>query len=550
MMKNVYKHAFVMMLVGFLLASPAVAAAVFGGGDYQPAQDFVMDDFFAKILEEGAELVFANIDETGGSQVIYGQFGIPSDSLGLNLPMYDGCIAMILVATYGEFLEYVFQLIGVDFFGGGGGGGISALQTDMFSLDSIFDMLGSEFTLLVNVFLDLSEANSRSNMQDILAHMGAGNLGFSFAEAFTFRLDQSFFPPEMEITLPFSSLDIYIHQVTNVDVVSTVFDVMDDSGFAAAIDETVITGADAAAAGLLAIPDMTALVDMIEGFNSGPTFMSAADYTVSQFSNLSLEGPLALAGVGYIGDQVLDTSSTQLDVFGDLFGSTGTVDPLDDGISLVVANLPHNVNVTDYSPKSEALNLTFYENSTNMVFWNATGLGPQSDYTVYLNASALPPMITLERTFNPTTCAVGESTTVTVTVTNDGTDPIYNVTLQDLGLPAIYTEITPSGTTSDTWAMLGPSESQSIQYTVTFTNEGRYTFPGAVLTYDFQGYTFSKDTQNDGFTVTGDIVGLLSQAMMDGWPFTGGVIGLVALVGVYSIWGLVRGRGSSDLYQM
>ncbi|MHA2380261.1 MAG: hypothetical protein ACXADS_13390 [Candidatus Thorarchaeota archaeon] len=550
MMKNVYKHAFVMMLVGFLLASPAVAAAVLGGRDYQPAQDFDMDDFFAKILEEGAELVFANIDETGGSQVIYGQFGIPSDSLGLDLPMYDGCIVMVLVATYGEFLEYVFELIGADFFGGGSGGGISALQTDLFSLDSIFDMLGSEFTLLVNVFLDLSEANSRSSMQDILAHMGAGNLGFSFAEVFTFRLDQSFFPPEMQITLPFSSLDIYIHQVTNVDVVSTVFDVMDDSGFAAAIDESVITGADAAAAALLAIPDMTALVDMIEGFSGGPTFISAADYTASQFGNLSLEGPLAIAGVGYIGDQVLDTSSTQLDVFGDLFGSTGTVDPLDDGISLVVASLPHNVNVTDYSPKNEALNLTFYENNTNMVFWNATGLGPQSDYIVYLNASDLPPLITLERTFAPETCAVGESTTVTVTVTNDGTEPVYNVTLQDLGFRAIYTNITPSVTPSGSWASLGPAESQQIQYTVTFTNEGSYTFPGAILTYDFHGYTFSKDTQNEGFPVSGDIMGLLSQAMMDGWPFTGGVIGLVALVGVYSVWGLVRGRGGSDFYQM
>ncbi|UCH04786.1 MAG: DUF11 domain-containing protein, partial [Candidatus Thorarchaeota archaeon] len=484
-------------------------------------------------------------------QVIYGQLGIPSDSLGLNLPMYDGCIAMVLVATYGQFLEYVFDLIGADFFGGGGdGGGISALQTDMFSLDSIFDMLGSEFTLLVNVFLDLSEAESRSNMQDILAHMGAANLGFTFAEVFTFRLDQSFFPPDMGVTLPFTALDIYIHQVTNFDVVSTVFDTMDATGFAAAIDETVITDADAAAAGLLAIPDMTALVDMIEGFNPGPTFISAAEYTASQFGNLTLEGPLAIAAVGYIGDQVLDTSSTQLDVFGDLLGSTATVDPLDQGLSVVIANMPYNVNVTDYSPKNEALNLTFFDQNSSIVFWNATGLGPQSDYTVYLNASGLPPMITLERTFDPESCAVGESTTVTVTVTNEGTDPIYNITLGDLGFPAIYTDITPTGTTSNSWPMLGPAESQSISYSVTFSNEGRYTFPSAVLTYDFHGYTFSKDTRNDGFTVTGDLVGLLSQAMMDGWPFTGGVIGLVALVGVYSIWGLVRSRGGSDFYQM
>ncbi len=550
MMKNVYKHAFVMMLVGFLLASPAVAAAAFSGENYQPAQDFEMEDLFEKILEEGAELVFANIDQTGGAQVIYGQLGIPSDSLGLDLPMYDGCIVMVLIATYGEFLEYVFELIGADFFGGGSDGDIFALQADMFSLDSIFDMLGTEFTLLVNVFLNLPEGESRSNMQEILNHMGAGNLGFSFAEVFAFRLDQSFFPPEMEITVPFSSLDIYIHQVTNVDAVSTVFETMDASGFLSAIDETEFTDADAAAAGLLAIPDMTALVDMIEGFNPGPAFVTAADYAASQFGNLTLEGPLAIAAVGYIDDQVLDTTSTQLDIFSDLLGGTGSVDPLDQGLSVVIANMPYNVNVTDYSPKNEGLNLTFYDSNSSIVFWNATGLGSQTDYTVYLNASGLPPMITLERSFNPTSCAVGESTTVTVTVTNGGTEPIYNVTLEDLGLSTIYTEITPSGTTANSWPMLGPSESQTISYTVTFPNDGRYTFPGAVMTYDFHGYTFSKDTRKDGFTVTSDLVGLLSQAIADGWPFTGGVLGLVGLVGIYSVWGLVRGRGGSEFYQM
>ncbi|MFQ5833493.1 MAG: hypothetical protein ACE5H4_12370 [Candidatus Thorarchaeota archaeon] len=548
-MKHVYKHAFMLTLMAFLLVSPAVAATVYSG-NYSPAQ--TIDDpmaFFQSLIEDGAELVFANIDDEGAPQVVYGQLGIPSASLALDQPMYDGCIAMVLVATYGEMLEYLFQLIGVDFFGGGGGGGISALQIPTTPQD-LFGLLGTEFNLLVTAFLDLSETQARSQMGQIVTHLGTGSFGFTFQEIFSIRIDQSLFPPEAGITLPFQAIDLFIHKLTNIDVVDTVFDAMIQDGFAAAIDSSLFASADAGAAGLLAIPDMQALIDMIEGFTGTPPPLASADFVVSQFENFTLAGPVALAGVGYFGDQLLSSSDTQLDVFSDLLGSIGTVNPLTDGLSVVVVNMPYNVNVTSYTPENEALNQTYYDNASNIVFWNATALGPQTDYTLYFNASLLPPMITLERTFLPTSATVGDSVDVTVTVTNGGTEPITGLNLTDDDFMAVYPDVMATGYSPGSWSTLAPSASQSITYTVTFVNEGRYTFPSADLTYVFNGNVFSKSTRSDGFDVEADVVGLLSQMIADGWPYTGAVLGIVGLVGIYSIAGLVRGRGGSEFYQM
>ena len=83
---------------------------------------------------------------------------------------------------------------------------------------------------------------------------------------------------------------------------------------------------------------------------------------------------------------------------------------------------------------------------------------------------------------------------------------------------------------------------------MTFTNEGRYTFPGAMVTYTYNTNIFSKDTSNQGFDVNADIVGLLQQGIADGWPFTGMILGLVGVTGIYSVLGLIRG-GGSEYYQ-
>jgi hypothetical protein len=355
----------------------------------------------------------------------------------------------------------------------------------------------------------------------------------------------------MELQLPFQSIDVYIHQMTISDeeVIDAIWDVMNTAGFAGSIDPSVFETAPAAAAGLLAVPDMDALIEMISGFSGGDGGgFAVADFFTSQFDigNITIDGPLAVAAVGYLGEQLLSTSSTELDIFADLLGATSDIVPLSEGLSAVIANFPYNINVTGYTPEHQ--NFTFYDNSSNLIFWNATGLETQPDYSVTFNATNLPPLITLERTFLPESCSVGESTQVTVTVTNDGDDPIANVSLDDTAFSVIYPDVAVTGSASGYWDSLAPGASQSITYTVTFTNEGRYTFPGAVVTYTYNTNIFSKDTNNQGFDVNADIVGLLQQGIADGWPFTGMVLGLVGITGIYSVLGLIRG-GGSEYYQ-
>jgi hypothetical protein len=554
-MKHAYKHAIILGLMGFLLVSPAVAATVFKDG-YSPAQDINIDDLLSNIIENGAELVFANIDEEGAPQVIYGQLGIPSEDLGLTTggvlsEMYTGCVAMVLVATYGEMLQYIFDLIG--FMGANeSDGGFFPLQADMFNMDSIMDLIGDELNMLINVFVDVDATTSQTRMNMITNHLSV-QFGFGFSELFSLRIDESFFPPDAGIQLPFQSLDVYIEQMTISDqeVIDAIFNVMNTGGFADSIDQTKFENAPAAAAGLIAVPDMDALLNLIGGFSgSPPAGFVVSDFFASQFDigNLTLEGPLAVAAVGYLGDQLLSTSSTELDIFGDLLGATTDIEPLSQGMSAVIARFPFNINVTGYTPENQAQNQTFFDEEANLIFWNATALGTQPDYSVTFNATNLPPMITLERTFTPESCAVGESTQVTVTVTNDGDDPIANVSLDDTAFSAIYPDVAVSGTTTDYWPTLAAGASESITYTVTFTNEGRYTFPGAVVTYTYNTNIFSKDTSNQGFTVNADIVGLLQQGIADGWPFTGMVLGLVGITGIYSVLGLIRG-GGSEFYQ-
>ena len=184
-----------------------------------------------------------------------------------------------------------------------------------------------------------------------------------------------------------------------------------------------------------------------------------------------------------------------------------------------------------------------------MVFWNATAYTDQSDYSVYFNEGDFPPLVTVTRTFIPATTTPGGSTVVTVSVTNHGTEPIYNVTIDDDGFAATYTTTTVTGTTSASTAILTGGSQFNMTYTVTFANEGNYAFNAAEVTYQYGGETFSKSTYVDGYLVTADPIGLLSDMISAGWPYTGVVIGVVGLGAVVNIILMARGAGGKS-YQV
>jgi hypothetical protein len=553
-MKLNRKHAFVIIAIGFLFSIPAVTAA--SSGSMIIAQD-IDETFFFNLIENGAELVFTAIDEQGAPAVVYGQLGVPDSQLGLGEPMYDGCMVMALLATQGELLEYVLDLVGGSLFNftdGGGGGTFFAQQFGGggFNVTSIFDMLGTDFNLLINVFFDLEEAQAQTNMAAIRTHLHT-EFAFDFAELLNLRIDEDFLAGIIgdPVDLPFTALDLFIYQVTNPfeDAVDSVLNVMDQSGFMASIDRTVFTEARASGAGLLAVPDMGNLMDLIEGFGGGTP--SPASFLLSQMP--ALDGPLAIAAAGYIGDQILSTSSDELNIFEDLLGKspTGFVNGMTGGQSLVAAYLPENMNLTSYSPEDEALGLTFYDENASIVFWNATTYTDVPDYTISFVAGDFPPLVTISRTFDPATAIPGGSTQVTVTVTNEGTEPIYNVTLTDASIAGTYPHsVNVTGSTSESSATVPASGTVTITYTVTFAYEGVYAFAPATLEYDHGDNTYNKKTHIDGFTVSPDPLGLLQSMFLDGMPFTALMVGAVVLGAIFNIVRMRHGKGGSGTYQV
>jgi hypothetical protein len=551
-MKFDYKHALVIVALVFFVSAPAVAALETGNAVV--AQDEFSEDFFMQLIENGAEVVFANIDEEGQPAVIYGQLGVPSEDLGLTDPMYEGCIAMALVATHGELLAYALDLVGDQLFNftGGDGGDFFAAQFGEGGLnfEDIFDYLGTDFSLMFNVFVNVPESEAASKMGQIRTYM-ASTFGFSFSVLLDLRIDENTFPPEMEVNLPFDSIHVYIHDVTNTfaNAVDAVLDTMDQSGFLQSIDRSVFGNAAASGAGVLAVPDMGALMDLIEGFSNETT--SPLSFVTSQMPDL--DGPLAIAAAGYIGDQILTSEMDQLDIFGDLLGksASSTVNALSGGQSLVGVHIPENMNLTSYSPENEAGNVTFYDSGSGMVFWYATAFTNQPDYSLMFEEGNFPPLVTIERTFAPAENSPGGSTVVTVTVANHGPEDIYNVNVTDEGFADRYPLTTVTGDTyAESPSLLG-GHNLTFSYTVTFPNEGRYTFDNAIVTYDFDGNTFAKQSHVQGYDVKADPIGLLSQMISDGWPYSGIMIGVVGLGAVVNIVLMMRGGGGgSKVYQV
>ncbi len=549
-MKLNYKHAFVIIALGFLLSAPVVAAANTGGAVV--AQD-IDQNFFFELIENGAEIVVVSIGPEGEPAVVYGQIGVPSAQLGLEDPMYEGVLITALLATQGELLDYVMDLVGSSLFNFTGAGFnddfmITQFGEGGFDMNSIFGMLGTDFSLLIDIFVDVEDATAQTNMAEIRTHLQS-EFGFSFAELLNLRMEEDFLPPEMGITLPFT-INLFIYQITNPfeDAVNSVLNVMDQTGFLASIDRDVFTDARASGAGILAIPDMGDLMDLIEGFsgNSPPT---PSSFLLSQLP--ALDGPIAIAAAGYIGNQVLSTTSDELNIFEDLLGKspTDTVTGMTGGQSLVAAFIP-DVTITGYSPEDEALNRTFYDSNAGIVFWNATEYANQPDYTLNFDPGSFPPLVDFKRSFDPETTVASGTTQVTVSVHNQGTESIYNISVLDNMIGTTYESVTVTGTQSSTSAILtGGSWLNTTTYSVTFAYEGGYAFAPAQMSYEYNGTTYYKHTHIDGYVVSADPIGLFTQILSEGMPYTGAIIGVVSLGAVVNIVLMARGRGGGS-YQV
>jgi hypothetical protein len=538
------KYAIAFLLFAFLILPMAASAYPV------MAQDGPPEEILEILLTEGAEILITSIDANGAPTVIYAQLGLPSEELNLEAEMFDNCLALAVVATRGELLDYVLSMIGDDFMGGGESSFMLSQFEEGFTPEAILDLLGTDFSLLISAYYNLDEAVAIGRMGQVLNHLAnPAVFGFSFADIIHLRIDESFFPPEMEMELPFEALDVFMYQVTNPfpNALDVVLGGLDNTGLLGNINPELFIAERGAAAGLLAIPDMS---DLVELFNStmggdGGFSLTAESFFPSQLDMIN--GSISVAAVGYIGEQIVSYGDTDLSI-GSLVGATSSFSPMDDGISVVMAKLPESSNITGYSPDNE--DLAMYDNETNLVLWNASGLGVVSDYIIEFESDDFPPDIVIKRTFSPASTAPGGSVEVTVTVTNNGTVPIDNVKIVDDDVGTIYSTVDVTGATTGTTASLAGGDSTSITYTVTFTNEGKYTFPNAELTYEFNAQEYAKNTVTDGYDVVADPVQLLGQMILDGMPISGAILGIVALGALFNINKMRKGGSSGGGYQV
>ncbi|MEM4735014.1 MAG: hypothetical protein QXS20_04770 [Candidatus Thorarchaeota archaeon] len=520
----------------------AVAPSVAAWTPFAPSQaDF--EDIISLILTRGAEVALASVDDGGVPIVVYGQVGVPSDVLQLTDPMYQGCLAMALVATRGGVLEYILQMVG--FMNSSSSQGMTALtqyapaQTMPQSPQDIIGMLGSDIKLLVAIYVNIDQAVSQGRISQVL-NLLSTNFGFSFAPFLILRIDKTMFPPEMADQIPFDSIDLYSYTIGNEfpNIMSSVFQVMDDSGILGGISTNVFIDSPMAATGILVVPDMSALGDLFGSTESSSLAEGLSPFTLAQMANLT--GPMVVAAAGYMGEQVVSSTDTSLGL-AQLLGAS-SLTPLSGALSMVAINMPTSVNITSFTPSAE--NYSFYDPSANMVAWNATHFGVQPDYRVYFGAEQFPPMIRLERTITPSFTAVGGSAQVTVTVRNEGNAPIENLFLNDTGVSGIYTTISLTGENSKSAPVLAPNQTLTVSYQVQFTNEGSYTFPRPVLQYVYNNRTYVKLGRVQSVVVSQDLAGFIGSAIMDGMPFSGAILALVALVGLYSVRGIIKSRGA------
>ncbi len=241
---------------------------------------------------------------------------------------------------------------------------------------------------------------------------------------------------------------------------------------------------------------------------------------------------LSVGALGYLKTQVVQgTGNHSLDI-AEVAGMSSLV-PSTTAKSFVVGfTMTSNITSTDYPSYSRIIDQRF-------AVFNLTDYGSAvNSYRIYFEGN-YPPLITLTRVVSPETINSGGTVSVTVTATNNGTEPITNVLLDEskvLGL-GNYTSVSiiGDGNLSKTVSTLNPGESITITYQLHFETEGTYILNSPILRYDYAGDTYYKWTPLQEINVQPNLPGLVQSAIQDYMPYSLIPFGLIGLALIFNI---------------
>jgi hypothetical protein len=356
-------------------------------------------------------------------------------------------------------------------------------------------------TLLVTVYVDtpLDEAGSDAREMAVTTSQEYG---------VTLRYVGCFEAPYTEfsgMTLPSLTVAVSYSDSDLEELAPRILrDVEGRGGLAQAVSEALSSGALTPGGS----DDSPKATMMLTGFiNPGPILdtleLPAPPVELEEAFNLVKDGSLDVAA----GVQVWEKGVTPLDGgftldLAALLGEASvTMSPSSD-LSLITlvtpssgepGDLTPNVVVTTNQPE-ESYILSLYTQLlqglgvTEVI--SDTTPGPAS-----LRASTslpLPPRVAVEKTLDSGSLGPGETVTVTVKATNQGSQTVQSIHLSDQGLAKSYgRSVNVSGETDHLFASLSPGQSVSISYTATARNPGTYTLRPAVATYAYGGETYS-----------------------------------------------------------
>ncbi len=244
------------------------------------------------------------------------------------------------------------------------------------------------------------------------------------------------------------------------------------------------------------------------------------------------EQTLSVGALGYLREQAVQGYGNHTLDIAEVAGMSELV-PSTTAKSFVGAVIfDGNITGTDYP--------TYSMFEDHFAVFNLTDYGSAvSSYKIYFEGK-YPPLITLRRVITPQTVNSGGTVSVTVIVTNNGTEPVTNVMLDEsevLGL-GNYTSVELIGNSTDLVkhvTTLNPGESFTISYQLHFTTEGTFILNSPILRYEYSGDTYYKWTPLQQITVQPNLPGLVQSAIQDYMPYSLIPFGLIGLALVFNI---------------
>jgi hypothetical protein len=376
---------------------------------------------------------------------------------------------------------------------------------DMEGLESLANMIPP--TVMVAVYVDVPPEIAGQRSEDV-------SQAFSTAYGVDLHQLMAMEPPIPlgdEAEFPPISMVLYQSSGDLGDLSETYLDqFLDNGGLAEFIDEAstngrLVPGASPDSADGSVLLSGFVNIDLILEYMPEDFVENATAFIPEETSGL-----LGFAGGVSYWDRGVESEDEGFDLLG-LLGVEEEVGFSDDSdMSLILLAAPNgtdiggetgapNVKITTSLPLDDPKIEFIYDILTDLGLLMLTAPGESIDpssFQISISGVTLPLNIEVSKSISTQVASPDEAVEVTVTVRNQDTEAMKDVSLDDTSALQGYSLSTRliSGTTSEHWSEIGPGQSRSMSYTVELGQGGVYSLSPANVTYTHEELGFSDSS--------------------------------------------------------